>query len=215
MRALLGVAVVVVRVYDVTGFADVDRRVALDVAQELLAAANTHVVFKVCHPDDSKTDPCNTTRGPDERIVRVINSPTAPRTGLRESLGNAVVDAVTNTGVLATIYADRVIRRAAGRIDHSLLLGRTIAHELGHLLLGRTHSKSGLMREFWSDQELQRNHVTDWAFAPEDRRRICAQLLRAESLCSGSGGADVPGHPRTDSASRSRLLPPAGYHLRR
>ena len=215
MRALLGVAVVVVRVYDVTGIADADRRVALEVAQELLATANAHVIFKVCHPDESNRDPCNTTRPPDERIVRVINSPSSPRSGLRESLGNAVVDAVTNTGVLATIYADRVIRRAAGRIDHSLLLGRTIAHELGHLLLGGTHSKSGLMREFWSDQELQRNHVTDWAFAPEDRRRICAQLLRAESLCSGNDDANVPGRARTTRDARTKSVPPAGDHLRR
>ena len=203
MRALLGVAVVVVRVYDVTGFADVDRRAALDVAQELLAAANAHVVFKLCHPDDSNSDPCATELGPDERIVRVINSPSSPPPGQEKSLGNAVVDAVTNTGVLATVYADRVVRRAAGRIDQSLLLGRTIAHELGHLLLGRTHSKTGLMREFWTDQELRRNHYADWAFAPEDRRRICTQLLRTESLCNGDAGGSVPRNTKTTRATRS------------
>jgi hypothetical protein len=101
---------------------------------------------------------------------------------------------VTNTGVLATVYGDRVVRRAAGRINQSVLLGRTIAHELGHLLLGlRTHSRSGLMREFWSDEELRRNHMPDWAFAPDDRRRMCVRLLRAQSLCSADAGPSPPG----------------------
>ncbi len=43
MLAFLGVAVVVVRVYDVTGMADVERRDALDVARDALAAANVNV----------------------------------------------------------------------------------------------------------------------------------------------------------------------------
>ena len=186
MRALLGVAVVVVRVYDVTGVADADRRAALDIAQELLAEANTHVIFKTCDRVDSKEDPCATALGPHERMVRIINSPPHSRPGTRVPLGNAVVDPVTNTGVLATVYADRVERRAAGRTDQNLLLGRTIAHELGHLVLGFTaHSKSGLMREIWTDEELRRNHVLDWAFSPEDRRRMCMKLLGTPGPCTG------------------------------
>ena len=186
MRALLGVAVVVVRVYDVTGVAETDRRAAFEVAQELLAEANTHVIFKTCRRGDSDGEPCDTALGPNERIVRIINSPD-PRPGRRVSLGHAVVDPVTNTGVLATVYADRVERRATGRTDYRLLLGRTIAHELGHLVLGVTaHSKSGLMREFWTDEELRRNHVQDWAFSPEDRQKMCVMLLSAPGACTGT-----------------------------
>ena len=195
MRALLGVAVVVVRVYDLVGIADADRQAALVVAQELLAEANTHVVFRNCGADEPY-DPCDTALGPDERMVRIINSPAQARPGTRVPLGNAVVDPATNTGVLATVYADRVEQRAAGQMEHSLLLGRTIAHELGHLVLGfAAHSKSGLMREVWTDEELRRNHALDWAFSPYDRVRMCMKLLRSPGPCSGEARARASARP--------------------
>jgi hypothetical protein len=190
MLAMLGVAVVVVRIYDATGFADADRRVALDVAQKALAAANVHVVFKACRPEWSDGEACDTTPAPGERIVRIVNSPPHPQPGTETSLGSAAVDRVTNTGVLATIWADRVRRVAAGRTDQGLLLGRAIAHELGHLLLGAgAHSKSGLMRQYWTEQELRQNRFADWAFSAEDRWRICVKHVRSRSLCSGEAGS--------------------------
>ena len=41
MLAFLGIAVVVVRVYYVTGMADIERRDALDVARDALASAKS------------------------------------------------------------------------------------------------------------------------------------------------------------------------------
>jgi hypothetical protein len=190
MLAFLGVAVVVVRVYDVTGMADVDRRDALDIARDALAAANVHVVFKNCGSSGSKDDSCDTPREQGERIVRIMNAPANLPPGMGTSLGNALVDRGTNRGVLATIYADRIARASAGLIDRPLLFGRVIAHELGHLLLGVTaHSNSGLMREFWTDQQVQRNESSDWAFSAEDRQRICVSLLGKRSLCRSRAGS--------------------------
>lgn len=190
MVSWLGVAVVVVRVYDVTGMADVDRRDALDVARDALAAANVHVIFRNCGSGGSngstgsKDDLCDSPPEPDERIVRILNAPANPQPGTGTALGNAIVDTGTKKGVLATIYADRIARVAAGRIKRTLLFGRVVAHELGHLLLGiTTHSDSGLMREFWTDQQVRRNESFDWVFSAEDSRRICVGLLGKRSLC--------------------------------
>jgi len=192
MLAFLGVAVVVVRVYDVTGMADVERRDALDVARDALAAANVHVIFRNCGSSGSKYDSCDTVREEGERIVRIMNAPAnlPPRMGT--ALGNALVDSGTNTGVLATIYADRIGRVSAGMIARSLLFGRVIAHELGHLLLGVTaHSDSGLMREFWTDQQVRRNESSDWAFSAADRQRICLSLLGKRGLCGSRAEQQV------------------------
>ena len=190
MLAILGVAVVVVRVYDVTGMADVDRRDALDVARDALAAANVHVIFKNCDSSESK-DSCDTPPEQGERIVRIMNAPANLPPSMGTSLGSALVDRGTDRGVLATIYADRIARVSAGVADRSMLFGRVVAHELGHLLLGVTaHSNSGLMREFWTDQQVRRNESSDWAFSPEDRQRICVGLLRRRSLCRASAGSD-------------------------
>jgi hypothetical protein len=65
---------------------------------------------------------------------------------------------------------------ASAGVDAPRLLGRAIAHELGHLLLGRTqHSESGIMRAAWSRQELQRNEVVDWRFSEPDATQIRAR----------------------------------------
>ena len=190
MIAWLGVAVVVVRVYDVTGMADVDRRDALDIARDALAAANVHVIFKNCGSSGSKDDSCDTPREQGERIVRILNAPANLPPSMGTQLGNALVDSGTNTGVLATIYADRITRASAGQIDRPVLFGRVIAHELGHLLLGVTaHSNSGLMREFWTDQQVRRNESSDWAFSAEDRQQICQGLLGKRSLCTTRTGS--------------------------
>jgi hypothetical protein len=115
--------------------ADVDRR-ALDIAHD--AGGPTSVVFKNCGSSGLKDDSCDTPPEQGERIVRIMNAPAnlPPRMGT--ALGNALVDSGTNTGVLATIYADRIARASAGQMDRALLFGRVIAHELGHLLLGVT-----------------------------------------------------------------------------
>ena len=204
MLAFLGVAVVVVRVYDVTGMADVERRDALDVAREALAAANVHVVFRNCASSGSKEETCDTPPEDGERIVRIMNAPANLPPSMGTALGKALVDTGTNSGVLATIYADRIARVSAGQIDRSLLFGRVVAHELGHLLLGVTaHSSSGLMREFWTDLQVRRNESSDWAFSTEDRQRICLSLLGKRSLCGSRAVSAL-----TREAEDRRHLPP-------
>jgi hypothetical protein len=96
-------------------------------------------------------------------------------------LGHALIDHQKQTGELATVFVDRT-RRLAGNlgIDHRVLLGRTIAHELGHLLLATTaHGASGLMREFWSRDELLGTRRDDWIFAPLDAAAIRERLTRS------------------------------------
>jgi hypothetical protein len=79
---------------------------------------------------------------------------------------------------LATVYFDRVIdlvRRLD--IDHPTLLGRTIAHEIGHLLLAtNSHAKSGLMRELWSPEELVASKSGDWSLRPLEAAAIRRRL---------------------------------------
>ena len=82
----------------------------------------------------------------------------------RRSLGFVLVDVNERRGSLATVYSDRgaALSRRAG-VDAAELLGRAIAHEIGHLLLGTDrHGSRGLMRASWSGADLRRNLATDW-----------------------------------------------------
>lgn len=77
-----------------------------------------------------------------------------------------------------TVFPDLVgnIARDA-RVDHPSMLGRAIAHELGHLLLGNVrHSDAGLMRAFWSRGEIARNSRPDWLFRPQQSRQMRDRL---------------------------------------
>jgi hypothetical protein len=69
----------------------------------------------------------------------------------------------------------------AGRagVDGATLLGRAIAHEIGHLLLASSrHAAVGLMRPEWSIAEL-RNPGTDWEFQHGEAAAIRAAAARA------------------------------------
>jgi hypothetical protein len=147
-------------------------RAALNVAEVTFAAASVDVVWKVCGPAECQTPP-----SPAERLVRLVRSPEG---GSRDTrcLGDALIDSQRGTGILATIYVDRVldlVRRL--NIDHPTLLGRTIAHEIGHLLLAtNTHGTSGLMRELWSPDELLASRAGDWALRPVEAAAIRQRL---------------------------------------
>jgi hypothetical protein len=53
--------------------------------------------------------------------------------------------------------------------DVAVLLGRVIAHELGHLLRRTSaHARHGLMRPNWTPDEVRRNRAADWAFTAGD-----------------------------------------------
>jgi len=103
-----------------------------------------------------------------------VRSPSQSAVEGDESLGTALVDPATGTGVLATVFVDRV-ERLAGRSDgdFGMMLGRAMAHEIGHLLMGRaSHASAGLMRPRWTRAEIARNATADWRFDLSDVRAI-------------------------------------------
>jgi hypothetical protein len=99
-------------------------------------------------------------------------------------LGDAFVDLGTQSGVLATIYVDRVTALAdASASSVATLLGYAIAHEIGHLLLGtNSHGLRGLMRPLWSRDEVRRGRASDWMFTEREAQAIRARLGSTRAL---------------------------------
>jgi len=168
----------IVRTYNNVGVTADEMSHARDVAGVILQGADLRAVWRDCTAD------CTDAVGPRELIVRIV---AAPQGIVAESLGCALIDLQHRAGTLATVYPDR-INAVASRtgVDAGTLLGRAVAHEIGHLLLGTArHSAGGLMRALWSDQELQRGLTADWTFAPEDAARIGRGLAaRSCEACS-------------------------------
>jgi hypothetical protein len=167
---------VTVRVYSATGLDSDAQRAALDVARSAFQAASVGIVWKICAQGG-----CDTPLAATDLAVRLVLAGDT-RPGVR-ALGEALIDRHTRTGVLATVYVNRTLRLARELgIDHGRLLGRTVAHEVGHLLLASTTHGSGLMREVWSHDELLRPRRDDWILHPSDADAIRERLASARPV---------------------------------
>ena len=115
--------------------------------------------------------PCLSPVGPGELVVRITASVPASAPG---SLGFSFVDIGLKAGTLATVFADRVHSLAAiAGVDDGELLGRVIAHEISHLLIGtRDHGARGLMRGEWRASELTQQRPSDWLLSRSESRQI-------------------------------------------
>lgn len=160
---------VVARVYNT---ARVDASItdgALATATRLMTAGAIDVAWRNCDvPDACATVPVR------EFVIRLVRSRARGTDGAALVLGEVLIDVNARTGVLATIYVERVERMAAlSAADTASLLGRAIAHELGHLLLATTaHSSRGLMRAQWTSKEIRGNEAVDWVLTKSDAAEI-------------------------------------------
>lgn len=164
-----------VRFYDFSALDKSVRAAALDEARAIVADAGVNADWHDC----PRTEGCAPEAG--ELIVRVVRETGEHGIEWQRALGFAVIDPAAGSGTLATIFVNRVedSARHAGS-DLALLLGRAIAHEVGHLILRtNAHADEGLMRAIWTEQELARNVHHDWVFASSDRRQIRAVLQRS------------------------------------
>jgi hypothetical protein len=87
----------------------------------------------------------------------------------------------------AWVFFDRVNASASElQLNTAHILGNVIAHELGHLLLGENaHSVLGLMRAWWSPQQLMAANRRELSFSNVERAKIRDFVIashQAESL---------------------------------
>jgi hypothetical protein len=90
---------------------------------------------------------------------------------------------------VANVYADRTRELAHGR-EFEVILGRVIAHELGHLLLGKNaHSAAGIMQAQRRDQDLGFSRHTAMLFLPREAKRIRANVRAGHKPASALSAA--------------------------
>jgi len=163
-----------VRLYNTSGVPADQLAAASGVADAILRDAGLQVRFRECA---RATDPCAETLNRSEVVVRIIDAPPFNATLRPEAYGVTYIVKETNRGWLATVFSDRV-DAAATRVgvDAGTLLGRVMAHEVGHLLLGVDyHGAAGVMRAEWPDDVLNRGRE-DWRFSMLEAERIHSVL---------------------------------------
>lgn len=169
---------ITIRVYDSAGVTPNDRTAALKTAGAILSRADLDTTWIVCTPArDGRPQPgCDTSPASHELVVRLTHS-SPGEDGNSRAFGSSLIDATTATGTLSTVFVDRVDWLAStGKAARADVLGRAIAHEIGHQLLGSNeHSARGLMRETWTADELTRNRAEDWQFSSAQRVALHAR----------------------------------------
>jgi hypothetical protein len=163
----------VLRVYNVFGLSTPDLATAHATVRDVFDQAGIQIVWRNCL--STGADPCAERLAGNEIVVRLMHSPYGARVSTADlTLGYSSVQRDLRRGSFTTVYPDRVdtIAQRFGR-DHGLLLGRAIAHELGHLLFGTTtHAASGLMRARWSGRPMAAPAPEDWLFSASEGRQL-------------------------------------------
>ena len=100
----------------------------------------------------------------------------------RHSLGYALL--ADGFYSIAAVYFHRAIElEKEGLILRSTILGGMMAHEIGHLLLEESrHSKDGIMRAAWGDEELKMLARGRMSFTATQTARLASTVARRDAL---------------------------------
>jgi hypothetical protein len=144
-------------------------------AQNFAATALSHagmpVTWTLC--------PCDTPPGPTDFPVQILDRQPSSRS--RDAAGFAVTH--PGAGAYAAVSYPQVLA-AADQCDQPpfLVLGATIAHEIGHLLLGpKAHSPRGIMSARIGCDELRLASRGELRFERSEAQRLRSEVARRQS----------------------------------
>jgi hypothetical protein len=214
---------VTVRTYDIASLPPGARQAAVAAATNILGLAGVTATWMECDAVFVRPagDPCLAPLGRTEISVRFVRLPPKPGHVGVLPLGYSLVDTKARTGALATIYVDRIAGLAVNcDIDFGILLGRAVAHEIGHLLLGTSeHGDKGLMQALWSRESIRGSADEKWLFNARESRQMrdALRVRAAEQLAllqlgitasfSSAGPACIPGRVPECAPARRPACP--------
>jgi hypothetical protein len=113
-----------------------------------------------------------------------------PVRGTRAGVLGYVVE--TPAGASAFVVWPRALNWLAFDRPVYEIIGRVMAHEIGHLLLpDDPHAPVGLMRGTWPADDLRTNAAGSFFFTPDQQLKIEQQLLRRRTEYAGPSPAAV------------------------
>ena len=146
-----------IRIYDVVGIRSAPMDGSHLRVEAIFRQAGVRVAWRDCRTSAPHSAICDAAPLPNEAIVRLLSG--AP-TFSTDGCGVALVPTIEPAHFIS-LFVD-CIRRAADRlaVREEVVLAGTLAHEIGHLLLGPQHGFVGLMQA--------QPRGVDWARATHD-----------------------------------------------
>ena len=184
----------VVRLYNIANLPQTDIGVSKRVAENIFRRTGIQLRWRDCSAISlgSAVDVCMEPLQPREVIARLVIG----GHGSARVFGQAlVIDGHVST--MATVFADRITSATTRLdIDRATLIGRTLAHELGHLLLGtNSHAAYGLMMGMWPDAVMRNNTGHQWDFSDREAKRMKLALVRRTEAAPGRRQLQAVGVP--------------------
>jgi hypothetical protein len=177
--------VLTIRVYNYARASQRTLALAENEAGEIIGATGVTAVWLDCPAFPAEPRPiseqverdCSGLASGATLILRILPRSTPANTSFRET-----VFGFADGSVLASVFYGR-IEHFAHEVDRDAteipaILADAMAHEIGHLLLGPSHSKTGIMCGQWDRNNLQRALRGRQVFNPEQIERIQAEVLR-------------------------------------
>ena len=168
------------------------------VAEVILAEADVRTLWVDCPLDEGVLhDPlCDRPYSSPDFVVNLLPRSMSDRFRLMPgSLGLAAEPDGNDLGFVAFVFYDAVRNSVQPGQDLDQLLGSAIAHELGHLLLGRnSHSSDGLMSRSWSRKQLVIVQQRGLTFSSADAERLQKAAVGRRSAASAQASTSTPPH---------------------
>ncbi len=159
-----------VRVYNYAGSSAGLLGIAESEAERIFAKAGVLLEWQECPItglSESADPTCAAPLTPLDLQLRIVRT-------VKLMLIHAPADATGFTiGDLATVQLTPLLDLSAQtKCFLPLMLGRTIAHEIGHALLGGGHCSRGIMQARWGAGQLELASANDMVFTPDQVRAL-------------------------------------------
>jgi hypothetical protein len=177
-----------VRVYNYVHLDSKKLREAESEAARIFSQAGVNVRWIDCptsHDAVGDFPACSAPASPVSNTLNILKGPAATGTRADYLIGE------TEGTHRATVFFGRIENLAGGNVAPAdVLMGRLIAHLVGRdLLRGDSYAKTGIMQDFWSDEQLNEITSTAELFTPDQARRMVSHIDAQNQALAASQSA--------------------------
>jgi hypothetical protein len=142
---------IILQIYDYAGLQASTLQAFAHRTHDILLETSLSIEINVCTATGCDQPPTSSRI----LVLRVVRSSRSKMNNARQRpLGQSFAD--RSGGTYALLFLKQVQEEAAeANVPWLTVLAYAAAHEIGHLLLGQTHSQRGLMKAYWDQRDFQ------------------------------------------------------------